>query len=117
MEGSQLAQRLRHIMEGLYDICNEVLNFVEDTQVRVQDVAYKLRLILEWCAQVARILHVPLLVLTTRMWPNFPILPPSGQEGSSMMETNDDIFGQVGDTPTSTEHNFGMLSLPQHEGF
>lgn len=49
MEGIWLAQQLGHILEGLYDILNEVGNFGEDTRTRVQDVAYKVKLILEWC--------------------------------------------------------------------
>lgn len=49
MEGIRLAQILGKIMDSLYNVHNEVQNFGQGTHTRIQDLAYKVQLILDWC--------------------------------------------------------------------
>lgn len=49
MEGSALAERLGDIMNMLYDVRNEVHNCGEDTQNQLQEIDYKVQIIIEWC--------------------------------------------------------------------
>ena len=42
------------------DIWAEVEGYVEDLSWRMQDLAYRLQLVLEWCEGVAHSLSIPL---------------------------------------------------------
>lgn len=89
MEVSGLTQQLTQIVEVVCDAHTKVKNYGEDSQARMQNLNFKLQLILEWCEGVVFTLKIspPLLLEGLRL--DMPILASSGasvmKEASSRM--------------------------------
>lgn len=77
MEGSSLSHYINQIVEVLLIVRNEVRGFGEDSQARMQDLAYKVQLILEWCERIAISLWIPPHILEG-IHPDIPIHDPGG---------------------------------------
>lgn len=65
-------------MDGICDVRADVKNYGEDTQSRMQDIAYKFELVLDWCEGVSLTLNNPPLMMLKGTRPNIPILSPNG---------------------------------------
>lgn len=78
MEGSSLIQQLSQILEEISNVYLEVKNYGEDSQAQMQDLAYKLQLVLEWCESVVVTLKIMPPLLLNDFHSDIPILVPNG---------------------------------------
>ena len=64
-------------MEAICDVRTEVRNYGEDSQAHMQDLAYQLQLILEWCEGAALLLQILPPLLLEGLHLDVPILMSS----------------------------------------
>lgn len=74
----RIAQQLFQIMDVVCDVCAEVKNYRDDTQSRMQDIVYKLHMILDCCDGVSLTLNIPPPLMLEGTHSDIPILAPCG---------------------------------------
>ena len=82
-------------MNMLYDIRNDVHRCGEDTQVCLQDLNYKVQLVINWYEHTAQVFHVPLPIFIEGMRPDIPILTLVAPLNSSQVDNAPPITNKV----------------------